>query len=84
MAAKDRYQLRFCAGKHWLLDMEQADGEFRAPMVINETAALILRHYFETEDLEKTAIVLQETYEIDKEEALQDVRDFLNSLPIQL
>lgn len=79
-----RYQLRKCAGKTWLLDMEQTIGAYHAPVALNETAALILGSYLETEDLKKTAAVLQETYEIDEQEALTDVRDFLKQFHLQV
>ena len=80
MKETQRYQLRNCAGKHWLLDMWQEDNSYKAPIAINETGALIISTYLDTEDIDKTAKMLQEAYEIEWEEALQDVQDFLRQL----
>lgn len=60
--------------------MEQADFAYRPPIAINETGALIIGTYLETEDVGKTAASLSEAYGIDLEEAIQDVRDFLSQL----
>lgn len=84
MGDKKRYQLRHCAGKYWLLDMEQADNAYKPPIAINETGALIIGTYLETEDVEKVAGKLQQTYEIEWEEALADARDFLRQLQLQV
>lgn len=83
MRSHKRYQLRAAAGKYWLLDMGQEDNSYRAPVAMNETGALILETYWDTGDPERTARVLQETYEIDFEEALTDVKDFLSSLHLE-
>ncbi len=83
MSEHRRYQLRTAAGKYWLLDMEQSPENYRAPLAMNETGALILETYWKTGDQEKTAAMLQETYGIDPEDALTDVRDFLESLHLE-
>ena len=83
MKGKERYQLRRAAGKFWLLDMEQEMGKYRAPIAMNETGAMILQGFWETGKEEDAAKALSETYEIDLEEALADVREFLQQLQAQ-
>lgn len=80
MKGKQRYQLRQAAGKFWLLDMEQEAGVYRAPVAMNETGAMILNSYWETGDPESAAKALHDEYEIEMDEALRDVSDFLNQL----
>ena len=80
---KERYQLRHAAGKFWLIDMEQEMGKYRAPVAMNETGAMILQSFWKTGKEEDTAKALSETYEIDLEEALVDVREFLQQLKAQ-
>ena len=83
MRGKERYQLRRAAGKYWLLDMEQAGGDYKAPVAMNETGAMILNSYWRADDPEEAAKVLSETYEIELEEALTDVKEFLRQLESQ-
>lgn len=78
-----RYQLRAAAGKYWLLDVEQTGGTYRAPLAMNESGAMILETYWKTGSLEETAEMMHETFEIGKEEALQDAREFLQSLHLK-
>ncbi|MBP5282094.1 MAG: PqqD family protein [Lachnospiraceae bacterium] len=83
MSGKERYQLRHAAGKYWLLDMTQDAKGYRAPVAMNETGAIILNNFWATNDEQATAKVLSDTYEIDLEEALADVRTFLRQLEKQ-
>ena len=80
MEGKQKYQLRHAAGSYWLLDMEQKDGTYRAPVAVNETGAMILEHFFRTKDPSEVAGVLRDVYEIDFKEALSDVNSFLSQL----
>ena len=80
MMGTERYQLRQAAGKYWLLDMQQEPGKYRVPVAMNETGAMILEHYWERKDPEDAARTLSETYEIGLEEALSDVKAFLEEL----
>ena len=80
---KEQYQLRHAAGKYWLLDMTQDATRYRAPVAMNETGALILKSFWESQDIQAAAKVLSETYEIDLQEALGDVKMFLKQLEKQ-
>jgi len=82
MDSKDRYQIRHAAGKYWLLDMEQT-GDYKQPIVMNETGALILENYWRTGSYEKTAEALAAVYEIEPEEVSGDVEAFLEQLKQQ-
>ena len=42
-----RYQIRHAAGQYWLLDMHQEVEDYKAPIVMNETGALILQSFWE-------------------------------------
>ena len=78
-----RYQIRHAAGQYWLLDMHQEVEDYKAPIVMNETGALILQSFWETDSIEGTAPVLRETYEIEMDEAMADVKAFLSQLKRQ-
>ena len=80
MDGNQKYKLRHAAGKYWLLDMEQQAGTDRAPVATNETGALILENYFRTKDPSAVAQVLRDVYEIEFEEALADVKEFLSQI----
>lgn len=83
MIGNGRYQLRTAAGKYWLMDMGQKAGNYRAPVAMNETGAMILEYFWKSGDTKEPAKVLSETYEIDLEEAQADVNEFLNQLRSQ-
>lgn len=80
MSGNERYQLRHAAGKYWLLDMQQPDRGYNAPVAVNDSGAMILEIYLKTGDMEAAAQKLREEYEIEKDEALADVKDFLEQL----
>ena len=80
MADQQRYQLRHAGGKYWLLDLKQDPGRYRAPIAVNETAAMILNCIWDKGDPKAAAKVLSETYEIEPGEALADVNAFLEDL----
>ena len=80
MTETKRYQLRHAAGQFWLLDMQQEPEKYRAPVAMNETGAMILEHYWKRNDPMDAARALSETYEISLEEALPDVKAFLEEL----
>lgn len=80
MGEKERYKLRQAAGNYWLLDMEQKPGNYREPVAVNETGAMILQNYLETAKELEAAAVLSKEYEIGMDEALEDVRGFLEQL----
>lgn len=83
MRGKEHYQLRRAAGKYWLLDMEQEPQKYKAPVAMNETGAMILQSFWEAGRAEDAAKTLSDTYEIDLEEALGDVKEFLQQLQAQ-
>lgn len=80
MRGKERYKLRHAAGNYWLLDTEQKPGSYRAPIAMNETGATILQSYLQTGEEQEAAAILSKEYEIGMDEALEDVRGFLEQL----
>lgn len=71
-----RFQLRKTAGTYYLLDMEQIGVPYRPPISVNESGALIWRLWEEGKKDEEVAHYLCATYDIEHEDALDDVRDF--------
>lgn len=74
------YQLRYAAGWYFLLDMNQTGVSYKRPMSMNETGASIWKRLEEGQSMEQIAVSLSAEYGIDKEEARQDVLEFVNQL----
>lgn len=78
-----RYQIRYAAGKYWLLDMKQTDGSYCNPVSINESGVFILEQYFRFHSAEAAAEAVCGQYGADPEQALADVYGFLQDLETQ-
>lgn len=74
------YQLREAAGSYWLIDMKQAGKEWRQPLRLNETGALLLKGVYEGRTPEKLAEELAACYGLPLEEMKEDVDAFLAQL----
>ncbi|MCI7131274.1 MAG: PqqD family protein [Lachnospiraceae bacterium] len=74
------YQLREAAGYYWLIDMRQSGKEWRQPLRLNETGALLLVGFYEGRTPEELAGELAEHYELPPEEMKADVDAFLAQL----
>lgn len=83
MQRAGKYQLRYAAGKYWLLDMEQREGRYCNPISINESGVFILEQYFRLHSAEAAAEAVCEQYGVDPEQALADVNGFLQDLEKQ-
>lgn len=83
MRDKKRYQLRCAAGMYWLIDMAQTGKEYQKPIVLNECGAEIWNRYQDGEDEEQIAENLHKNYEIGPDEAVKDIREFLQQLEDQ-
>lgn len=79
----ERWQLRHAAGSWWLLDMEQGPEDWRPPLSLNQAGAEIWDHLQQGMGEEAVAEQMSRRYQIDRESALADVRDFLAGLEAQ-
>ncbi len=83
MHEKKRYQLRYAAGLYWLLDMEQTGEIYKKPVTMNECGAYIWQNYIKSVSEEEIADMLHMRYGISYEEALEDIREFIEQLQKQ-
>ena len=74
------YQLREAAGAYWLIDMAQSGEDFRMPLQLNETGAILFSGLCEGLDEKALAQKLAAEYGIAKEELIGDVRAFFAQL----
>lgn len=79
---KGRYQLRNAAGLYWLLDMKQEGKEYRKPVPINECGAIIWKELEKGCTTEEISVLLSEKYDIGREQAKQDIMDFIQQLKV--
>ncbi|MCD8068016.1 MAG: PqqD family protein [Lachnospiraceae bacterium] len=80
---KDRFQLRYAAGRYWLLDMKQEGLAFRRPVCLNEPGALIWRKLCEGRTREEIADELCGRFGLERQEALEDCGLFIGQLQKQ-
>lgn len=83
MDLKKRYQIRKAAGLYWLLDMEQSGIGRQEQIVLNESGAYIWKLYDRLRSEAAVAEELSGEFDIPVEEALADVRQFLQQLKRQ-
>lgn len=76
----NQYILRYAAGTHWLVKVDQQDTDYIAPVMLNEMGAILWKHLKEGYELSELSVMLQNMYEIDIEEALTDVMQFYKQL----
>lgn len=74
-----RYQLRHAAGLYWLIDMEQKGVPFKRPVPMNEVGAVIWNMLQEGQR-DRIADRLCMEYQVSREQAAQDVEQFLKNL----
>ena len=77
-----KYQLRKAAGAYWLLAMNQRGKEYRQPLMLNESGALIWKAVVQGDSKEKIAKEFAERFSLSQEEALADIEDFLKELSV--
>ena len=76
------YQLRRAAGVYWLLAMNQSGKEYRKPLALNESGALIWTAIEQGKTKEVIAEEIKERFSLSKEEALADIESFLEELRV--
>ena len=76
------YQLRRAAGVYWLLAMNQSGKEYRRPLALNESGALIWTAIEQGKTKEVIAEEFKERFSLSKEEALADIESFLEELRV--
>jgi pilus assembly protein TadC len=74
------YQLRYAAGKYWLLAMSQQGFAYRRPIALNESGARLWKLLAEGLDRREAAGRLAEEYGLAENEALRDVDSFIRQL----
>ncbi len=75
-----KYQLRYAAGKYWLLDMSQAGMPYRRPLVLNEVGARIWEMSESGLDREEIVRALCGEYGTGREMVEPDVEQFFLQL----
>jgi hypothetical protein len=76
----NQYILRYVAGVHWLVKVDQQERAYEAPFMLNEVGAFLWKLMKEGYEVQELSIKLQDRYEIDTKEALTDVMQFYNQL----
>lgn len=78
---KDKqYRLRHAAGADWIIKANQREEAYIPPVMVNECGALVFKGLEAGADMGKIAGILQEQYGISADEALEDVRLFVEQL----
>lgn len=75
-----KYMLRKAAGSYWLLDMEQDGKQYKEPIELNESGAIIWDLVCKGREELAVAEYIAEQYGIGLAEAKEDVRQFLAGL----
>ena len=81
------YQLRYAAGKYFLIHMKQKGVPYERPLQLNAMAAEFLELLWENKTEEQMADILAKKYKIAEAEIREDVRVFcqqLNTLGIRI
>ncbi len=75
-----QYQLRYAAGRFYLLDMKQLGVPYKRPMELNHIGAEIWQMMMEGFTIEQVVQKLAEEYEADAADVREDVLQFQKSL----
>lgn len=76
----NKYQVRYAGGNYWLLDMEQNGLNYKIPPALNETGIYIYRKLCEGQSAAIIAQNLHEDFDIEVDEALEDVKFFIDDM----
>ncbi len=75
------YQLRYAAGCYWLITMYQKGTEaYQSPISLNEAGAQIWKLAEAGRTVPQIAAELEKEYGVSRQEAQEDVLDFLGTL----
>lgn len=80
---QERWQLRRAAGSYWLLDMKRGPESRKNPLSLNQAGAELWGLLQQGIEEEAAADMLCSRYQLDRECALKDVREFLSGLRAQ-
>jgi|BioPla2DNA2_1021312.scaffolds.fasta_scaffold00965_7 hypothetical protein len=79
MTHKQRYLIRYAAGMYWIIKTNQQK-EYTKPIATNECGALIWQGIENGSGVEELSVLLQKSFGIGTEEALEDVASFISQL----
>jgi hypothetical protein len=77
------YQLRYAAGRYWLLDMRQQGAEYQGPICLNESGAYLWKLFEAGKSREQIAIQLSGEFDLELEEARRDTDEFFNCIGVK-
>lgn len=80
MKLKEGYLLRDVAGVHLVVPIAERVIEFKGMMTLNETGAFLWKQMLEEQTEEKLLELLVEEFEVDRDTASQDMKEFINKL----
>lgn len=72
-----RYQLRYAAGRYWLLDTEQEGVPYKKPLSVNEVGADIWKMTQQGLDREQIVDALCLEYHAERDMVAADVEQFM-------
>lgn len=75
-----RCQLRYAAGLHWLIDMEQQGETYHKPIPLNEVGAEIWTCHARGMDENQIVSFLMSEYEAEESAIRTDVEQFLEQI----
>lgn len=80
MVIKNGILLRFAAGTYWIINTHQNQLKYDKPIMINESAAFIWKCIENGNSEEEIARKIANRYEIDYNDAVYDVRAFIDDI----
>lgn len=80
MKLKDGYLLRNVAGVHLVVPIAERVIEFKGMMTLNETGAFLWQQLLEEQTEEELLSDLIEEFQVDRETASKDIKDFIKKL----
>jgi hypothetical protein len=80
MKIKDGYILKDVANQYVVVPIGNEAINFNGMLRLNKTAKLLFEALNEEKELEDLVLLLKENYDINDEDALRDVKDFLTVL----
>lgn len=80
MKIKEGYILKAVANQYVVVPIGNEAINFNGMLRLNKTAKLLFEALSEEKEIEDLVLLLQENYDINKMDALRDVKDFLTVL----